>query len=59
MRGRTFIGQPEAAMSNSVNELTHLTRNALKPRVLLTHLIEYSLLGGMVTAMAVGVMRLQ
>ena len=46
-------------MSNAVNELTDLTRNALKPRVLLNSLMEYSLLGGIVTAMAIGVMRLQ
>lgn len=49
------IGRPEAAMS----ELAQLTRTALTPRNLLTHVLEFSLLGGMVTAMVVGVMRLQ
>jgi hypothetical protein len=50
-----FIGRPEAAMS----QLIHSNRPALRPRRVLTHLLEFSLLCGIVAAMAVGVMRLQ
>ena len=42
-----------------MSQLTHLTKATLRPRHVLTHLLEFSLFGGIVAVMAVGIMRLQ
>ena len=42
-----------------MSELTYLTKSALKHRAVFTRVFEYSLLGGIVMAMAIGIIRLQ
>lgn len=46
-------------MSDVFRQPTRPSKTTPRPRMVLAHLLEYTLLGGIVAAMAVGVMRLQ